>query len=42
VNEAGEEVVFVPGELVPGWVAEQVNAGKAPLEEASAGSGCAG
>ena len=37
VNEHGDAVVFVPGELVPAWVAEQVNAGKAPLEEASAG-----
>ena len=37
VNADGEEVVYVPGELLPGWVAEQVNAGKAPLQEASAG-----
>jgi hypothetical protein len=37
VNADGEAVVYVPGELLPAWVAEQVNAGKAPLEEASAG-----
>jgi hypothetical protein len=37
VNENGDEVVFVPGELLPAWVAEQVNAGKAPLTEAAAG-----
>lgn len=30
-------MVYVPGELLPEWVAEQVNAGKAPLHEASAG-----
>jgi hypothetical protein len=37
VNADGEAVVYVPGELLPEWVAEQVNAGKAPLHEASAG-----
>jgi hypothetical protein len=37
VNECGEAVVYVPGELLPPWVAEQVNAGRAPLEEAAAG-----
>jgi hypothetical protein len=36
VNADGEEVVYVPGELLPAWVAEQVNAFKAPLQEASA------
>lgn len=41
VNADGEAVVFVPGELLPDWVAEQVSAGKAPLEEAAAGSGSA-
>jgi hypothetical protein len=37
VNADGEEVVYVPGELLPEWVAEQVNAGRAPLHEAAAG-----
>jgi hypothetical protein len=37
VNADGEAVVFVPGELLPSWVAEQVSAGKAQLEEAGAG-----
>jgi hypothetical protein len=37
VTADGEEVVYVPGELLPAWVAEQVNAGRAPLEEAAAG-----
>jgi hypothetical protein len=37
VNEHGEELVYVPGELLPAWVAEQVNAGRAPLQEAAAG-----
>lgn len=37
VNADGEAVVFVPGELLPAWAAEQVNAGKAPLTEAAAG-----
>jgi hypothetical protein len=37
VNADGEELVYVPGELLPDWVAEQVNAGRAPLQEAAAG-----
>ena len=37
VNADGEELVYVPGELLPDWVAEQVNVGRAPLHEAAAG-----
>lgn len=37
VNADGEAVVFVPGELLPDWVAEQVNAGRAPIQQESAG-----
>lgn len=37
VNADGEAVVFVPGELLPVWVAEQLHAGKAPITEESAG-----